>query len=151
MKLYGYGMRLRGFSPGCQPKEGFVECRDSNEYHDIIVYKRKLTADEVSEYELDFLGTEDAFERTNKEAVNDRFENLKAMNTIIKSVNDEQAYGCWINIVPDEADDDELREIAEDLPECYANACGLFLRLMKSSVTQDGGLYIGGDLYTKED
>lgn len=52
---YRYGMRLRGFSPGCQPKEGFLERLDdeSGRYHDIIVYDRELSVEEVRNYELD--------------------------------------------------------------------------------------------------
>lgn len=50
-----YGMRLRGFSIGCQPMDGLVERRDdvSGMYHDILVYDRELTDREVSDYELD--------------------------------------------------------------------------------------------------
>lgn len=54
-----YGMRLRGFSIGCQPK-GVEERRDdsSGKYHDIIVYSRKLETAEMDAYELDYLGCE---------------------------------------------------------------------------------------------
>ena len=53
-----YGMRLRGFSPGCQPKEGFSERKDDpdGKYYDIIVYDRELTGKELSDYELDYIG-----------------------------------------------------------------------------------------------
>ena len=52
-----YGMRLRGFSIGCQPKEGFVERLDdpTGEYWDIIVYDRALSDKEVDAYDLDFV------------------------------------------------------------------------------------------------
>lgn len=58
-KEYLYGMRSRGFSLGCQPKNGFVERRDDpdGKYHDIIVYDRELTDAEASQYELDRLET----------------------------------------------------------------------------------------------
>lgn len=58
--MYKYGMRLRGCSIGCQPKEGFIERRDdvSGRYWDIIVYDRKLTDDEISDYSLDYIGEE---------------------------------------------------------------------------------------------
>ena len=61
--IYIYGMRLRGFSLGCQPKEGFVERRDdiSGLYYDVLVYNRKLTSKELNDYELDFLGEETWF------------------------------------------------------------------------------------------
>ena len=57
---YIYGMRLRGFAPLCQPKDGFVERRDNvgMKYHDLIVYNRQLTVEELRAYELDFVGTE---------------------------------------------------------------------------------------------
>lgn len=48
---YFYGMRLRGFSPGCQP-EGAIERIDSEEYHDIIVYDRMLLSEEVKHFSL---------------------------------------------------------------------------------------------------
>ena len=56
MKEYKYGMRLRGFSPGCQPR-GVVRREDdlSGKYWDIIVYDRKLTEKELLDYELDEL------------------------------------------------------------------------------------------------
>lgn len=55
--LYKYGMRLRGFSIGCQPMVGFVERQDdtTGKYHDILVYDRKLIDDELKAYELDFI------------------------------------------------------------------------------------------------
>ena len=53
-KEYRYGMRLRGYSPGAQPK-GVLRREDdqTGRYHDIIVYDRKLSADEIRAYELD--------------------------------------------------------------------------------------------------
>lgn len=53
--MYKYGMRLRGFSIGCQPAEGFVDRLDdeSGKYYDILVYDRKLANEELIEYELD--------------------------------------------------------------------------------------------------
>jgi hypothetical protein len=59
--MYKYGMRLRGFAPMCQPKEGFVERQDdpSGRYYDIIYYKRKLSEKELIDYELDEIFEED--------------------------------------------------------------------------------------------
>ena len=58
MKAYVYGMRLRGFSPGCQPMSGLLGREDdpSGRYHDVIAYDRKLSDKEVNDYELDYLG-----------------------------------------------------------------------------------------------
>ena len=54
-----YGMRLRGFSPGCQPKQGLVRREDATgRYHDILVYSRLLTDEELMDYELDYIGSE---------------------------------------------------------------------------------------------
>lgn len=60
-KKYLYGMRLRPFGIGCQPKEGFVERRDdpTNSFWDIIVYNRQLTNNEVDDYDLKYLGEEE--------------------------------------------------------------------------------------------
>ena len=57
-KEYAYGMRLRGFSIGCQPMNGFVRRMDddSRRYHDLLIYNRKLTDSELTDYELDYLG-----------------------------------------------------------------------------------------------
>lgn len=57
VRVYVYGMRLRGFSPGCQPKSGLVERRDdpTGRYWDILVYDRQLTEREKTDYDLDEL------------------------------------------------------------------------------------------------
>ena len=63
-KTYKYGMRLRGFSPGAQPKEGLLYAEDGSDkvstygrlYHNILVYDRRLTEQELRDYELDYLG-----------------------------------------------------------------------------------------------
>lgn len=55
--MFKYGMRLRGFSIGCQPLKGFIERQDdeSGKYHDILLYDRPLKDAELEEYELDFI------------------------------------------------------------------------------------------------
>jgi hypothetical protein len=60
MREYRYGMRLRGFSPGCQPKDGFVKREDDKKgkYHDVLIYNRKLSEKEMVDYELDYLEDE---------------------------------------------------------------------------------------------
>ena len=54
---YYYGMCERGFSIGCQPKDGFVECMEdpNEEYWNILKYSRKLSDMEKETYSLDFL------------------------------------------------------------------------------------------------
>lgn len=56
--MYKYGMRLRGFSIGCQPMDGFIERLDdtTGKYWDILVYKRELTQSECCAFDLDYLG-----------------------------------------------------------------------------------------------
>ena len=58
--MFVYGMRLRGFSLGCQPMKGFVERLDdtTGKYYDLLVYDRQLTDKELSDYELDFIRAE---------------------------------------------------------------------------------------------
>lgn len=55
--IYKYGMRLRGFSAGCQPMDGFLARIDdrTKKYHDILIYKRMLSDKELNDYELDFI------------------------------------------------------------------------------------------------
>jgi hypothetical protein len=55
--MFKYGMRLRGFSPGCQPMDGFDHREDdpSGWYHDILVYNRELSQKEIKDFELDFI------------------------------------------------------------------------------------------------
>ena len=57
---YRYGMRLRGFSIGCQPMKGLVDAQDdaSGRYYSILGYDHKLDEREEQMYELDFIGAE---------------------------------------------------------------------------------------------
>ena len=54
MSEYRYGMRLRGFSPMCQPK-GVIRREDdpTGRYWDIIVYDHPLSESEIRSYDLD--------------------------------------------------------------------------------------------------
>lgn len=73
------------------------------------------------------------------------FETLKAMNTIILALNNEEAYfDSWILTVPDEATDEDFEYIAGDY-ELFTDAVKLFKELMKEYL--DDGLYIGDILY----
>lgn len=61
---YRYGMRLRGFSIGCQPMQGLKRREDcqtgkySRSYYDILVYSRPLEEWELRNFELDYIGTD---------------------------------------------------------------------------------------------
>ena len=76
---------------------------------------------------------------------NEKFEALRSMNTIIKSMNDESAYNAWIYIIPDGADDDELQDIAEEDEDSFKDACNLFAKLVRKYMKY--GLYIDGEVY----
>lgn len=58
--LYLYGMRLRGHSPGAQPRDYLYERRDdtTGKYYDILAYTRKLSEYALLHYDLDYLGEE---------------------------------------------------------------------------------------------
>lgn len=59
IQTYWYGMRLRGFSPGCQPMDGLGSVMKGNEkYYNILVYNRELTDEEIRDYELDRISEE---------------------------------------------------------------------------------------------
>jgi|SRR5690554_5652548 len=52
---YKYGMRLRGYSMGCQPMNGFIKRHDdpTKKYYDILEYERELTNEEIETFALD--------------------------------------------------------------------------------------------------
>ena len=54
---FWYGMKSRGYSIGCQPKDGLIEVKDDpeGEYHNILVYDRRLTDKEIADYERAFV------------------------------------------------------------------------------------------------
>lgn len=61
---YFYGMRLRGFSPGAQPKDGLIDRYELSDlpfkpyttFYDVIGYNRKLSAVEEIRYDLEYIG-----------------------------------------------------------------------------------------------
>lgn len=55
---YIYGMKERPFSIGCQPSHDFYERidDDSGKYWDLLIYEALLSADEMHNYELEFIG-----------------------------------------------------------------------------------------------
>lgn len=62
MIIYIYGMRLRPYSPGCQPKSGLLglsrkKIKSNKDYYNILIYDRELTEDELKNYELDFINS----------------------------------------------------------------------------------------------
>lgn len=61
MTKYKYGMRLRGFSIGCQPLGGLRDVKDdpTGRYYDILIYDRMLEQYEIDGFELTYLGAEE--------------------------------------------------------------------------------------------
>ena len=61
VKAYKYGMRLRPYGMGCQPKDGFV-CMaeggtvDGYRYHNFVYYISKLDKETAAHYNLHYLG-----------------------------------------------------------------------------------------------
>lgn len=61
---------------------------------------------------------------------------LKAMNETVGSISDENAYAWWIEIVPDQASDDDFEYIAEDQELCD-DVCRRFALIMNRFVVRD--------------
>ena len=61
---YYYGMKLRGFSPGCQPMEGLLRREDdwTGKYWDILVYDMELNHIQCEHYDLVLIGMDQARE-----------------------------------------------------------------------------------------
>jgi hypothetical protein len=75
----------------------------------------------------------------------EKFELLKAMNTLVKLMNDEGAYMEWIYIIPDQADDEELMDIALNYPDIVKDAVDCFKDLYKRYAKS--GFYVDKKLY----
>lgn len=73
-----------------------------------------------------------------------KYEMIKSMHTIVTALNNEEAYMKWIYIVPDEADEDDLKDIAED-EELFELTVKCFKGIMKHYLKD--GLYINNKLY----
>lgn len=79
--------------------------------------------------------------------VNERYEVLKAMNTLAIMCNDESFYyDHWIYIIPDEADDEELLDIATNDVDTFDFAVACFLNHW-SEYARYGGLYVDKKVY----
>ena len=67
-----------------------------------------------------------------KRNTNLQYDLLNAMNLIVSSMNNEDAYDSsgWLYIWPDGADDDEIREMAEDA-EYFDDVAAAFFRVCK--------------------
>lgn len=66
-------------------------------------------------------------------------EMLKGMHRIMCQVNDESAYYIhWIYYIPDEADDEELEDIAQNDDETFNDAVKCFKRCVKRYACKSG-------------
>ncbi len=59
--IYIYGMMYRGYSPGCQPLNGLIDRKSdpTETYYDILFYDRRLSDDEIENYELEYIRKEE--------------------------------------------------------------------------------------------
>ena len=77
--------------------------------------------------------------------MNEKFELVKSMNTIVTALNNEEPYyQRWIHIVPDCASDEDFRDIAED-EELFKDTVDCFKGIMKDYLKD--GIYIDKALY----
>lgn len=67
--------------------------------------------------------------KTPYEQLVDRTEHVKAMNMIVRNLNDESAYMEWITWVPDEAQEVDFVDIADD-EEMFDYVCRIFCNLI---------------------
>lgn len=61
IQAYKYGMRLRPYDIGCQPKDGFLcvdegGTADGYGYHNFVYYISKLDRKTADNYDLDYIG-----------------------------------------------------------------------------------------------
>ena len=84
-------------------------------------------------------------------ASNHRFEVLKAMNTLARATNDEDfMFNHWLYIIPDEADDEELLDIAVNDEDIFNDAVRCFLESWPK-YAHTGGLFVGNKVYPQAD
>lgn len=74
----------------------------------------------------------------------ERFEVVKAMNTLMKCINNDGIYIRWTLVVPLGASDSDLMEIATD-KQLFYETINLFKRLWSGA--ERFGLYISEDVY----
>ncbi len=56
-KGYAYGMKLRGYSLGAQPRGAIDRIDDpTGKYYDIVIYADPLTVDQIHGYDLEYVG-----------------------------------------------------------------------------------------------
>lgn len=73
-----------------------------------------------------------------------RLDLIRGMNALVISMNHEEAYTRWIYLVPDQATDEDLQDIAES-DVLFDEACVLFTELLE--IYGKYGFYILGKWY----
>lgn len=76
-----------------------------------------------------------------------KLEHIKAMHTIISSMNNEDAYMEWINCMPDQPTEDDFLFFTEDENQnLFDELSNLFINIMKHYLKD--GLFINDKLYS---
>lgn len=76
----------------------------------------------------------------NQQIKESRIADLKAMDRLMRSMNNEDAFMCWIVIFPDGATEDDYADIAEDeeqFEECVLEFLSVMKRYMKDGLCLD--------------
>ena len=76
----------------------------------------------------------------------DRVETVKAMHKIVCRLNNENAYFSWINIVPDEPEEDDFEFIGND-DELFESAVISFKNIMVKYLKDGIYMPVEGSLY----
>lgn len=69
----------------------------------------------------------------------DKTKLIQSMHNIMLCMNNEDAYSEWVRTMPDCADDEDIKYIAED-SELYIETVQEFIRIFKGYA--DDGLYV---------
>ena len=65
-----------------------------------------------------------------------KYELLQAMNTIISSLNNEEAYWKWADVIPDGATEQDIKDIASDSE--YMNVICKVFKIILDEYIEDG-------------
>lgn len=74
-----------------------------------------------------------------------KYELLQAMNTIISSLNNEEAYWKWTDVIPDGATKQDIKDIASDSDLEYMNVICKVFKIILDEYIEDG-YYVDGEL-----
>lgn len=76
----------------------------------------------------------------NEQIKKGRIDDLKAMDRLMRSMNNEEAFMAWIGIFPDGASEEDYADIAEDegqFEECVLEFLSVMKRYMKDGLCLD--------------